>query len=216
MIFIMVVLLHGDLIVVSSAILYQKVFKLSCYLIQMFGSIRQGLNLNFPFIYPPRFERKQQRYLSKESNTEPAYCVWLHYCFFKHIADSLFYWAQCWLKHWLGNWTGHSQSVEKSRILSFNEHSDDYGSIVQRIWGKLTQLLVHCLFTEFNAVDKLLTTLADCIRSCIHATLHCITARIKTQTVCVFCSTSLKSVGMCNEGTGSAAALVQDGASLNW
>ena len=52
------------------------------------------------------------------------------------------------------------------------------------------------VYTEFNAVDKLLMTFADCIRPCIHPNLLCVTGRINRD-VCVFCSTNLKTGRVC-------------------
>ena len=73
------------------------------------------------------------------------------------------------------------------------------------------------VYTEFNAVDKLLTTFADCIRPCIHPSLLCITAGINTKVFVSSVALILKLAEcVCNGGSGSAAALIQDGASLKW
>lgn len=73
------------------------------------------------------------------------------------------------------------------------------------------------VYTEFNAVDKLLTTLADSVRPCIHPSLLCLTARINTKVFVPSVALILKQAEcVCNEGSGSAAALIQRGVSLNW
>lgn len=73
------------------------------------------------------------------------------------------------------------------------------------------------VYTEFNAVDKLLTTFADCVGPRSHPSLRCLTARINTKVFPSSVALILKGAEcVCNEGSGSAAALTPDGASLNW
>lgn len=65
-------------------------------------------------------------------------------------------------------------------------------------------------------MDKLLTTFADFIRPCIHPILLCLTAGINAKVFVSSVALILKLAECgCNEGSGSAAALIQDGASHN-
>lgn len=150
MIFVMLALVCGHLIVVSSAILFQIGFQILLLSHTDVWEPMTWAEFKLSIYISPKGWKKRTRIPLKgiKRRTSTPCVIALLFLEQPGTANSRFHWAQRWLKHRLGNWTGNLQSMEKSRILSFTEHWDDYGSIVQRIWGNLIQLLADWLFTQ--------------------------------------------------------------------
>lgn len=150
MIFVMLALAHGGLTAMSSAILFQIGF---LALLLSHTDVWEPVTwaqFKLSIYIPPGGWKKATTVPLRGTKHRPNRLCVIALLFLARpgTANSLFLWAQCWLKHGLGNWTANLQSMEKSRMLCFSEHSHDYGSIVQRIQGNINQLLVRWLLTQ--------------------------------------------------------------------